>query len=69
MTDLTLRSHGDRDTIPRPDDLSRLVPNVEETSLDCGHWIQQERPQQTTRTILHYLEAQRTARPAALRES
>ncbi|MEO1061045.1 MAG: alpha/beta hydrolase [Actinomycetota bacterium] len=50
-----LMIYGDRDVIPRPADLSALVPNVEEISLDCGHWIQQERPGETTDAILDWL--------------
>jgi hypothetical protein len=32
------------------------VPNVEVVSLDCGHWIQQEKPEETTETILKWLD-------------
>ena len=39
-----LMIYGDRDVIPKFDKLSDFVPNVEVVSLDCGHWIQQEKP-------------------------
>ncbi len=53
-----LMVYGDRDQIPKPANLKQLVPNVEEISLDCGHWIQQEKPHETTRAILEWLERQ-----------
>lgn len=51
----TLMIYGDRDLIPQPDNLADFVPNVTIAHLDCGHWIQQERPEETTRTILEWL--------------
>jgi pimeloyl-ACP methyl ester carboxylesterase len=33
------------------------VPNLEKVVIpDCGHWTQQERPQETTAAMLRYLE-------------
>jgi pimeloyl-ACP methyl ester carboxylesterase len=37
------------------------VPDVEEVSLDCGHWIQLELPQETNQLILDWLERQAAA--------
>jgi pimeloyl-ACP methyl ester carboxylesterase len=37
----TLMIYGNQDVIPKFEGLSAFVPNVEEVSLDCGHWIQQ----------------------------
>ena len=54
----TLMLYGDRDPVARPEGLSALVPNVEEISLDCGHWIQQEKPQETNQAILRWLAQQ-----------
>ena len=54
----TLMLYGDQDPIPRPENLKDLVPNVEEISLDCGHWVQQEKPEETTTAILKWLERQ-----------
>lgn len=53
-----LMIYGDRDQIPKPANLRQYVPNVEEISLDCGHWIQQEKPGETTRAILEWLGQQ-----------
>ncbi|MBO4210296.1 alpha/beta fold hydrolase [Micromonospora echinofusca] len=52
----TLMIYGDRDTVARAGRLTEFVPNVEEVSLDCGHWIQQEMPQETTGAILKWLD-------------
>jgi len=54
----TLMIYGDRDTVLRSERLTEFVPNVEEVTLDCGHWIQQERPEEATRAILKWLEQQ-----------
>jgi pimeloyl-ACP methyl ester carboxylesterase len=47
--------YGDRDVIPRFEGLRQFVPNVEEVSLCCGHWIQQELPEETNRVLLNWL--------------
>ena len=51
-----LMIYGDRDVIPKFEGLSEFVPHVDEVSLDCGHWIQQEKPEETNRAILKWLE-------------
>ncbi|MEM9634278.1 MAG: alpha/beta hydrolase [Pseudomonadota bacterium] len=51
-----LMIYGDRDLIPKFENLTEFVPNVDVISLDCGHWIQQEMPEETTRAILKWLE-------------
>lgn len=51
-----LMIHGDRDLIPKFEKLAEFVPNVEVVSLDTGHWIQQERPEETNQAILKWLE-------------
>lgn len=51
-----LMIYGDRDLIPRSDRLTAFVPNVDVTSLDCGHWIQQEMPEETNQVILSWLK-------------
>lgn len=53
-----LMIYGDRDGVQRSENLTQYVPNVEEISLDCGHWIQQEKPEETTQAILKWLEQQ-----------
>ncbi|MGH7950229.1 MAG: alpha/beta fold hydrolase [Candidatus Binataceae bacterium] len=35
--------------------IERWVPNVTVKELDCGHWTQQEAPDETNRTILEFL--------------
>ncbi|MEH6344382.1 MAG: alpha/beta hydrolase [Bermanella sp.] len=57
----TLMIYGERDVIPKFDKLTDFVPNAEVASLDCGHWIQQEMPEETNEVILKWLEQQGTA--------
>lgn len=54
----TLMIYGQRDVIPPSPSLSTYVPNVKVASLDCGHWIQQELPEQTNQVILNWLSQQ-----------
>ncbi|KAE9628135.1 alpha/beta fold hydrolase [Parasedimentitalea maritima] len=51
-----LMIYGNRDVIPKSENLSDFVPKVDVISLDCGHWIQQEMPDETTRKMLQWLE-------------
>ncbi len=53
-----LMIYGDRDGIPKFERLAAFVPHVEVVSLDAGHWIQQERPEETNQMILKWLEKQ-----------
>lgn len=50
-----LMIYGDRDVVPRSQNLTAFVPNVAEISLDCGHWIQEELPEETNQVILDWL--------------
>lgn len=52
----TLMIHGDRDAVRRSERLTDFVPDAEVVTLDCGHWIQQERPEETTRAMLKWLD-------------
>ena len=52
----TLMIYGDRDSVQKSQTLTTFVPNVEVVNLDCGHWIQQEMPEETTKAILEWLE-------------
>lgn len=54
-----LMIYGDRDLIPKSERLAEFVPNLEVVNLDSGHWIQQERPEETNQVILKWLEQQR----------
>lgn len=56
----TLMIYGDRDLIPKSPNLKDFVPNLDVVSLDCGHWIQQEKPKETNHAILKWLEQQNT---------
>ncbi|WP_238015424.1 alpha/beta hydrolase [Dactylosporangium sp. AC04546] len=51
-----LMIYGDRDAVLRSERLTEFVPNVEVVSLDCGHWIQQEKPDETNQAILKWLD-------------
>ncbi len=53
-----LMVYGERDTVARAPNLATFVPNVEEVTLDCGHWIQQEKPAETTQLLLDWLQRQ-----------
>ncbi|WP_029040404.1 alpha/beta fold hydrolase [Cucumibacter marinus] len=51
----TLMIHGKRDAIPPSENLTNFVPYAEVISFDCGHWIQQELPGETSRAMLEWL--------------
>ncbi|WP_338684310.1 alpha/beta hydrolase [Streptomyces acidiscabies] len=53
-----LMIYGDRDVIQRSEKLTEFVPRVDVVSLDCGHWIQQEKPEETNRVITEWLAQQ-----------
>lgn len=52
----SLMIHGRYDMVPASPDIARFVPDVEVATLESGHWIQQERPEETNRLILDWLE-------------
>lgn len=54
----TLMIYGKQDTIPESENLKKIVPNLDVVRLDCGHWIQQEKPEETTQAILKWLAQQ-----------
>ena len=53
-----LMIYGRYDVVGKSDRLVEFVPNVEQHTLDCGHWIQQERPDETTALMLDWLDRQ-----------
>lgn len=53
-----LMIYGEQDMIPKSENLTDFVPNVEVVSIDCGHCIQQEKPEETTQVILDWLSQQ-----------
>jgi len=61
MVQPTLMIYGDRDTVQRSENLAKFVPNAEVVNLDCGQWIQQEKPEETNQAILRWLEEQNDA--------
>ena len=52
----TLMIYGDRDAVATSENLAEFVPHVDVVTLDCGHWIQQEKPEETNRAILTWLD-------------
>ncbi|KZE74094.1 epoxide hydrolase [Myroides marinus] len=54
----TLMIYGLKDTIPENENLKNIAPNLDVIRLDCGHWIQQEKPEETTQAILQWLRQQ-----------
>ncbi|MEG3663325.1 alpha/beta hydrolase [Celeribacter halophilus] len=56
-----LMIYGEQDMIPKSENLADFVPNLDVVSLDCGHWIQQEMPDETNSAILDWLAAQSAA--------
>lgn len=51
----TLMIYGDKDPVLQFDRLADYVPNVEIANLDCGHWIQEEKPEDVNRLIVEWL--------------
>ncbi|RYE44546.1 MAG: alpha/beta hydrolase [Hyphomicrobiales bacterium] len=51
----TLMIYGERDVVPKFERMADFVPNVDTVSLDCGHWIQEEKPAETNTAILDWL--------------
>ncbi|MBN9334533.1 alpha/beta hydrolase [Devosia sp.] len=58
-----LMIYGERDLIQKSERLATFVPNVEVLSVDCGHWIQEEKPEETNRAILDWLARQDASLP------
>ncbi len=50
-----LMIHGRYDMVQASDRIKQFVPNVEVETLDCGHWIQQEKPEETNQLMLGWL--------------
>jgi pimeloyl-ACP methyl ester carboxylesterase len=51
-----LMIYGAHDSIPVSRDMHEYVQDLEIHTLDCGHWIQQERPQETNAILLEWLQ-------------
>jgi pimeloyl-ACP methyl ester carboxylesterase len=48
--------YGAYDVVPKGRDFSEYVPNLETITLECGHWIQQERPDEVNAFLLDWLK-------------
>ncbi len=53
-----LMVYGRQDPVAQFPGLADFVPAVEVVELNCGHWIQQELPEQTNRVLLDWLGRQ-----------
>jgi len=54
----TLMIYGERDSIPKSNTLKEFAPNLEVISLDCGHWIPQEKPEEANQIMKEWLKRQ-----------
>ncbi|TXK67592.1 alpha/beta fold hydrolase [Paenibacillus sp. N3.4] len=52
----TLMIYGENDIIPPLPNIKDFVPNIDIKSLNTGHWIQEERPEELNQMILEWLE-------------
>jgi pimeloyl-ACP methyl ester carboxylesterase len=48
--------YGAYDVVPKGRDVSEYIPNLESITLECGHWIQQERPNEVNAFLLDWLK-------------
>ena len=56
ITQPVLMIYGDYDSVPSSPTLDQHVDNLSVCNLPCGHWIQQECPQETNQAMLTWLE-------------
>ena len=52
----TLMIYGDHDMVPPSPTLDQIVDDLTVVNLPCGHWIQQECPEETTTAMLQWLQ-------------
>lgn len=57
-----LMIHGRYDMVRPFDRIGDYVPDLELHTLECGHWIQQEKPEETNRLMLDWLARRYPAR-------
>jgi pimeloyl-ACP methyl ester carboxylesterase len=55
VTHPALMIYGSHDMVP-PTDMTGYVDDIETHSLDCGHWIQQEKPVETNKILIEWLD-------------
>ena len=51
----TLMIYGEHDMVPQFPTLANYVPTLETATLDSGHWIMQERPEESNALMLDWL--------------
>ena len=51
----TLMIYGDYDMVPKSENLEEFVNDLTVHAFPCGHWIQQERPEDTNKVLLEWL--------------
>ncbi|MGB0318257.1 MAG: alpha/beta fold hydrolase, partial [Pseudomonadales bacterium] len=51
----TLMIWGHFDMVPPPQDLEAVAPDLDVHGLPCGHWIQQEAPEETNALLIAWL--------------
>jgi pimeloyl-ACP methyl ester carboxylesterase len=51
----TLMIWGHFDMVPPPKDLEAVAHDLEVQGLPCGHWIQQEAPEETNALLIAWL--------------
>ena len=56
ITQPALMIYGDYDMVPKSDTLDQVVDELSVVSLPCGHWIQQERPDETNAAMLEWVK-------------
>lgn len=52
-----LMIYGKQDPVLQFDRLSDYVPHVKIATLDCGHWIQEEKPEEANQLIIEWLKS------------
>ena len=52
----SLMIYGSHDMVPQAANLHEIVPNLTVETFDCGHWIQQERAEETNGAMLGWLK-------------
>jgi pimeloyl-ACP methyl ester carboxylesterase len=48
--------HGTYDIVPKGRDVLKFIPNLESITLDCGHWIQQEKVDEVNAFLVDWLK-------------
>ncbi len=48
--------YGEYDMVPKGGDVSQYIPNLETVTFKCGHWIQQEKAEETNAFLIDWLE-------------